>query len=521
MKKENKKVIVKFICLLLAVVLVVLGIKNKFVNPVGEYYWGFLFAFGAVLFIVGGVCIYAWDKKLEIEKMFIIIALASGIGMALINPLGQEPDGWTHFRRAIDVSYGNVLAPFKNTAHKDGYNIVPKNMEDIHFKNITPCEGEGYEYTKNLINIRFSKETVQIEGENGYTSLYYMPQALGTLIGRILNLSIYTCMVLGRILNLLCYTVLTYWALKLMPIYKNLLAVIALLPITLYQAASYSPDALLNGICFLFVALCFHYAFGEKEKLSWRNVIILGIMLGVMLMCKYVYVCLGLLVFLIPIKKFGSRKAYWKAFGVAVLPILAALIAYAVMFAINLNAGENVTAVLESGDIADGTEAVTMTQFDYVRQNPFVLVKILPITIWSCFSIYVKWLNTLGALNFSMGILETIIPCFMIGVACLDTSNIQQKVKIKHRILFLAAGVMTTVTAMLGLYFMDAVANPVGARIIQGYQTRYAIPCMVLLLSMFGSGKVTNKINNFSVKVLGCMGLFLVCATYMLVRICY
>ena len=460
-------------------------------------------------------------KKLEIEKMFAIIAFVAGIGIALVNPFGQEPDGWTHFKRAMDVSYGNVLAPFENIAHEDGYNIAPKNIYDIHYEIIDPDAGEGYAFTKNLINTHFSKETVLIEGENAYTSLYYMPQAVGTLIGRVLNLSIYACMVLGRTVNLLCYIVLTYWALKLMPIYKNLLAVIAMLPITIYQAASYSPDALLNGLCFLFTALCFYYAFGEKEKLSWKNVIVLGIMLVIMLMCKYVYVCLGLLVFLIPMKKFGSKKDYWKAFGIAVLPIVVALVFYAGMFIFNLNVAGSEAAVVESGGIAAGTEAVAMTQFDYVTQNPFVLIKAPIITVWACFNRYVEWLNTLGSLNYSMGMLGTIVTWFMIIVACLDTANVQQKVKVKHRVLFLTAGIMTVVTGMLGLYLLDAVANPVGAEVIQGYQTRYALPCMVLLLSVFGSGKVTNKINKFSVKVAGCMGLFLAGTIFMLVKTCY
>lgn len=482
------------------------------------HFWSFYILFGIVLLVVGIGCVYAWDKKIAIEKMFAVVAVVAGIGIALINPLGQETDGWLHFIRTLDVSYGNVLAPFVNNAHAGDYNRLPVNINDIQFQVIEPDLGVGLQYMQNLKSIKFSKETVLAGGETGYTSLYYAPQALGTVIGRGLNLSIYSCMVMGRMLNLLCYVAITYWALKLMPVYKNLLAVIALLPMSIYQATSYSPDSMLHALCFFFTALCFYYAFGEKEKLNWKHVIFLGLILAVLFTCKYVYVCLGLLVFLIPGRKFGTRKDYWKAFGIAIIPLVLVAGFFAIRTGVNMTAS---TVVLETADVTGVAEEVPMTQFQYVKANPLAVIKVLVSSILNFFNMYVEQLNTLGWLNYSLNILQTIIPCFVVGIACLDTEGVRERIRTSHRILCFVTGVIIVIMGMLGLYLMDTVANPVGAQVISGYQGRYAIPSIILLLMVFGSGKVENKINAFSVKVVGCMGLFLAYTIVSLVRLCY
>lgn len=475
-----------------------------------ERYMGFFILFGIVLFVTGGACLYAWEHKLALERLFVVIALAIGVGMALIVPFGQEPDGISHFTRAMDVSYGNVLAPFYNNAHEGGYNKVPTNFNDIDFQVIHANTNEGSDYTRNLMNIKFDKESELMPGECGYTSLFYAPQALGILIGRVLNLSIYMCMVLGRILNLLCYVALAYWALKKMPIYRNLLAVIALLPMTLYQAASFSPDAMLNGLCFLFIALCFYYAYGEEKELGWKHVIGLGVLLALLFACKYIYICLGLLVFLIPKDKFKDKKTYWKSFGIAILPIVFILAVYGIKTLL----GASAVVMVEAA-------AGQMTQIEYVKGNPLIMVKLLITTVRSYFEMYAHQLNTLGWLNYPLPILKTIVPCFMVAVACLDTEGIQKKVKGLHKVLFLVTGGIIIVLGMVGLYLMDAASNPVGSEIILGYQTRYAIPCMVILLALFTSEKVENKISKFSVKVVSCMGIFLIYTVLTLVEICY
>lgn len=97
------------------------------------------------------------------------------------------------------------------------------------------------------------------------TSVVYWPQGLGIFLGRTFNFSIYGVILMGRIFNLLAYMGLAYAAVRFMPFYKNLMAMFAVMPLSIYQASSLSQDAVLNGVGFLFVALCCYYALMKSE----------------------------------------------------------------------------------------------------------------------------------------------------------------------------------------------------------------------------------------------------------------
>lgn len=475
-------------------------------------YWEFVLLFALTLLATGLGCLRAYEKQWAPEKLFVLIALTAGVGVAFINPLAQEPDGWLHFIRTIDVSYGNLLAPFANIAHKGGYNMLPVNIEDIQVQIIDPNLNEGAAYLTFLQNMVFSKEARLFEGECGYSSLFYLPQAIGTRIGLWTSASVYSCMVLGRLCNLLAYVGLTYTAIKKMPFFKNILLVIALLPLSIYQAASFSTDSVLNGVSFLLIALCFSYAYEQREDLGIRQMLPIGILLAALFTCKYVYAGVGLLVFLIPQKSFGSKKNYWKNFALAVLPLLAVV----GFFGIRLMIG-----MLQGGDATAGGPAqeVTMTQLGYVLSNPTVLFSVFTKTIEEHMETNFRWLNTLGWLNYELNLLIVTIPCFMFGVACLDTKEVPERFWGKEKWLCVVTGILVVVFGMLGLYLMDGYFNPVGAPVITGYQTRYILPVMGLLMMAFAGKHVTNKISGFSVKVMGVMGISLAYTLMMLAKL--
>ena len=80
---------------------------------------------------------------------------------------------------------------------------------------------------------------------------------------------------------------------------------------------------------------------------------------------------------------------------------------------------------------------------------------------------------------------------------------------------------ITTVAVMAGLYIADGRINPVGAPIILGGQGRYFIPILLLPIAAFTSKNIENRMEHFSAKVVGCMGLFLVYAGILLSGMCY
>src|SRR5699024_7683048 len=111
-------------------------------------------------------------------------------------------------------------------------------------------------------------------------SISYIPQALGIIIAKVFNLDLIWSMWLGRMLNLICYSLRVGLGLKLADMLQIPLLFVATFPMSIQQAASLSPDAIINGGTFLLVGY-FIYLY-RKDFISWKNL--------------FVFVILGLLV---------------------------------------------------------------------------------------------------------------------------------------------------------------------------------------------------------------------------------
>ena len=402
--------------------------------------------------------ILAKDKA---ANLFLLVALCTGIIIACINPPFHECDGWTHYIWATDVSYGNLLSPMLNlSSHKAGMVTVPENIAEVDY-HITKSEsGEGKVYSQYLNTVKFSKNKGYLSMPGRLVSLFYYPQALGLFLGRMFQMSVYWSVVLSRIFNLLVFLVMAYVSVRITPILKNTMATIAMLPMTVFQAASDSPDAMLNGFCLLFVAACFYYAYGEKQILIWKDTCKLGVLLSMVFLYKYVYILLGLLVFLIPMKKFGIKKQYWKCFVLALLPLL--ISGY-------MGIGDAASAV-NAGQAAMGEGEITQTQ--YLVEHPYFIVEVLVKTFVYRFSEYMLSLNILGSLTYSLGPLQFIVPMFLIFVSCLDANEACNKISLKDRILCLITFLIVCAGIVMAMYIGYGRENEVGAEIAAGAGSR-------------------------------------------------
>ena len=466
-----------------------------------------LFGLGAAVVI--GICVL--PKRLERpEYIFVILATVMGIAVAVINPPFQECDGPSHFYKAMDVSYGNILGSFGNFSHGDGVINVPENVSDISYRQITPDGSEGSEYVNYLKTHKFSNVKVEMTYYESVTSIVYWPQGLGIFIGRALNLSIYGVVLMGRLFNLLTYVMLGFFAIRFIPCYKNLLAMLAVMPLSIYQAASLSQDAVLNGFGFLFIALCLYYVFDENVKLSWKHTLLLGFLLLGMFLCKYVYACMGLLVFLIPKNKFESNRKYWKAFAITLIPF--AILCIYIMSRVS-------TGI--SGLQAVGGASSDMTQLQYLMANPLAGVKVIFSTVLVQTNEYLHQLNILGSLNYPLSMLMIIAPCFLTAVGMLDGQSMDGKIKVRQRVLLIVTFIITAVAVMLGLYIADGYANPVGATVVGGVQGRYFIILIILPFIALVSDKIKHNINHFTIKVSAIMGIMLLYALFILINTCY
>lgn len=441
-----------------------------------------------------------FQENLE-ASLFLIVGLCAGIGMIFADLPFQAPDATRHYLWAMDVSYGNLLRPLANiSSHEDGVITVPDNLDEVKISSVKPGDRKIKKILHCWKTSHFSKGVTEKKEEGAFVSFFYYPMAFGLWLGRILGLSVYSCTVLPRLFNLAVFLALSWEAIRITPIRKNTLAVVALFPMTIYQAAACSPDAILNGMCFLFTSLCFFYAYGEKEHLSWKDMWKLGLLLSVIFLCKYVYVCLGLLVFLIPAKKFGTRIEYWKSFMAGLLPLL--VFGVAGVF--------NMISAISGGPAVEGG----VTQIGYLTAHPGLIIKVLLTTFMDKFNDYMQWLNTLGAVNYSLGPLIYIVPMTAVYIGAADSNAACSLIRMRDKIICFAAFAAVCIGVVMGIYIGDGQANEVGALVVHGVQGRYFIPVLPAFFGAFSLRGLQNQNPHFTEKAIGLMGVFLMYAVH-------
>lgn len=129
-------------------------------------------------------------------------------------------------------------------------------------------------------------------------------------IGTQLNTPPLVLLYLGRLFNLFAWIILVYWSIRLLPFNQWLFVLLALLPMSIFQAASLSADTTTNGLSFLLTSVFLRYSFDDQAQLHRQQIFWIAVLAVLITLCKNVYtpiLCLG---FMIPKEKFGSNKNY-------------------------------------------------------------------------------------------------------------------------------------------------------------------------------------------------------------------
>jgi uncharacterized membrane protein len=292
--------------------------------------------------------------------------------------------------------------------------------------------------------------------------------------------------IMGRMFNLFMYVAVVYWAIKKLPYGKNILAVLALMPTTFFQACFYSYDSVVNAFTFLGIAYLIYELAHPEEKITVKNgVIILGA-LSVACIPKGVYFPLIALGFLIKNNKFRNKKErniYRIANIVCILGIIATII-------IPMYVGSSAGSV---GDTRGGDVNVG-TQKDLILSQPFQYAVVLLSNIARTF-----WDYTFG--SSSMGIIGhlQVSPCvpvislLLIYVIATDSSNGRYKgLSGFQKLYFAIIGMACTALVWTSMYMAF---NELGVTQINGVQGRYFIPLLPILYFIIHSEKIENKLN--------------------------
>lgn len=134
-----------------------------------------------------------------------------------------------------------------------------------------------------------------------------MPQAIGISLARLLGLNTVSLLYFGRFCNLLFFVAMLYWSMKRIPFGKEVLFGVAVLPMSLHLAASFSYDVMILSCMFLLTAVCLDLAYERAQVRAW-DIVLLAVLAAVAGPCKMVYARCWACALLIPMQKFGKVR---------------------------------------------------------------------------------------------------------------------------------------------------------------------------------------------------------------------
>lgn len=286
------------------------------INHTGDfiYVWFFVLA-GFIIVSLVALYVMVFMVKAKIHTVFLLMALTIGIVFCFVTPQRSAPDEYVHIANAYANS--SVLLG-QEVRDSNGSLLVRKSDAVKDFGIYRDYSIYAWKETYDgLFTLGDSSAMVPVAARTAKVfPLMYGAQTVGITIARLLNLGYIPMLLLGRLFNLLQYVALVYMAIRIMPFAKTTLLLVAVLPMSLQLAGSFSYDAYVMGLAFLFIALCLNYAYGAK-KVGVKQLAILCIIAAIFSPAKSVYILIAALCFIIPkdkitvLAKLSRKHAAW------------------------------------------------------------------------------------------------------------------------------------------------------------------------------------------------------------------
>lgn len=300
---------------LVAVALGALGLLCAGIYSFFVFHTGYvLLLLGISLVVLAVAAALMWRFALKRggvpASAFIVALSAMGLFFCAVFPPGAVPDEGYHYVTSYwytDVMLGEAV---------EGNSVSMRNDDYVFLQEVIgPSRA-----SRGTFETMFERGTLALE--DGSSTMFTptfkldfgsnLPQqklgsVLGVLLARLLGLGSIPLFYLGRLGNLLTYVVLVGVAYKVCSVGRNILIVVAMLPMSLHLAASFSYDATVMGMAMLLCALVFR-ALDREKPFTYKHQLAIGVIAGLLAPCKVIYMLLAGTVFAIPPARFESRR---------------------------------------------------------------------------------------------------------------------------------------------------------------------------------------------------------------------
>lgn len=406
------------------------------------------------------------------SRWFLAVGIPFGVAFALVTPPLQTPDELPHLARAFAISEGTLGAE----AIVDGRPSVrsPRSLVALPTR-----LGRGLQMhsERRQDPARIERELARSPDLDDrlwrplpslYSPVPYLPQAAGVGVARALGLPVVAFAYAARLGNLAAFLALTWLALRATPAHATSLLVVALLPMTLFIAASVTADALTNALAFAWMGLVLR-ASCAGPRLPPREILALGAVAAGLGLAKPGYALLTALALAVPAARFAGR---WQRAGVLAGWVAAALVP-ALLWSAYL------TTLAPDPLVPQSDPA---SQLRWMAGHPGEFAAVLLATLASMRRIWVaSFVGVLGhADTWLPRWLYTLQPLLLLAAGIAD-GGAASPLRGWRRALALATALGTALATLALAYLMW---NAVGDRYVQGVQGRYFTPFAPLALAV-------------------------------------
>lgn len=242
-------------------------------------------------------------------RFFVALALLLGLLFVFVTPPFEVPDEQNHFWRALAIGNGQLLP-------RRGLDTTPIVKSTQSFVWVLGSSDPREMFARKLRNAAALPYDGVPAGTVRFAAWYTpLPYVVQSLVAR---LPLRPAMIFygGRIANLLVAVLLIALAIRAAPQYGGILASGALLPMSLYELASWSADAATIALAFLFTALLL---------VPPRRIWVVALAGFALALCKPAYFLVALLALVMPFRRRDRILILFAtAFG-TLLAILAAV----------------------------------------------------------------------------------------------------------------------------------------------------------------------------------------------------
>lgn len=337
-----------------------LGTQARVGGFLTKFYW--VFALGCIA-AAGLLYWFYCRSSLPLHRMVFCAVLVLGFAFNVLLPPYAAPDEKYHINQSFTLA-STLYDPHLPVAKSHIRDTIRRPSDQDALIQVDETTVFTWQHIAKVIgrpntDPTFATHTFdEYQVDSSYT-LYWI-SGFGVLIGYWLHLGFAATLYLGRLANLLFFAFLAAWAVKRTPVAKPAFAVAALLPMTLHLAASYSRDSNLLALCFFFSALLLDLAFGPREHIGWKQLVLPVVLAVLIVPSKVVYLPLAGLILLIPAVRLG-RFARWIKGGFLAL--------CAVAFLLNSGAAGALVGFTQTSGTAAAGAASLMAQ-EQAAQEP-------------------------------------------------------------------------------------------------------------------------------------------------------